>query len=103
MSKSSVMSEQYSEEEGGQFIDILCPNPECGEIIKGSYMPIFECPHCSITICVKEDGEVLFHEGPVETCPECGHQFRTKINDCMQTDFQKTLRKVDNFMQRLFK
>jgi hypothetical protein len=39
----------------------------------------------------------------MQTCPECNHQFRSVIYDAAQTDFQKTLRKVDNFMQRLFK
>lgn len=103
MSESSILSQEYSKEDGGQFIDILCPNPECGEIIKGTYLPIFDCPHCGIRVCVEEEGEVLFHEGPLQTCPECGHHFRAVINDTLQTDFQKVLRSVDNFMQRLFK
>jgi hypothetical protein len=103
MSEPNIMSQEYSADEGGQDIDILCPNPECGEIIKGSYLPIFDCPHCGIRICVENDGEVLYHQGPMQNCPECGHNFRGLINDCTQTDFQKFTRKVDNFVQRLFK
>jgi hypothetical protein len=98
-----LLAQQYSAEEGGIEIDILCP--ECRELVQGSYLPIFRCPHCDIMIAIDpEDGEIMYHEqGGEEYCAECGHSSRKMVVVCLQSDVQKFVRRADDFLRRLFK
>jgi chromosomal replication initiator protein len=62
------LARQYSSSEGGVLTDMLCPN--CSEKIKGSFLPVFRCPHCESRIWRNEDGNVTSFENK-HACPEC--------------------------------
>ncbi len=92
----NLLAQQWSVEEGGCHIDMLCPH--CREAIVGTYLPSFACPHCNSLIITYDDNEVGIFEGEEETCPECGHVFRRVENRMLETSIIKTARKVEDFV-----
>lgn len=84
-----LLAQEFSTEEGGIEIDILCP--ECRELISGSYLPMFHCPHCDIMIGIDpEDGEIMYYQHGDE-----------EVVVCMQNDIERFVRKADDFIRRL--
>jgi predicted RNA-binding Zn-ribbon protein involved in translation (DUF1610 family) len=81
----SFLSRQYSADAGGMDTCMCCPF--CGKEIRGSYLPIFKCPHCEILIWRDEKGDVISYEQR-HTCPECGYSFST-MSDESSTDFRR--------------
>ncbi|TLM69234.1 MAG: hypothetical protein FDZ69_00235 [Deltaproteobacteria bacterium] len=83
-------------------VDILCPS--CRELIVGTYLPMFRCPHCEVMIVLdQEDGELIAYErnsGP--SCSECGAANREMITICLENDAQRLFRRADDFVRRLF-
>ena len=45
---SNILAQQFTADEGGVPTDMYCP--ACREEIFGTYLPIFECPHCEVKI-----------------------------------------------------
>jgi hypothetical protein len=97
-----LLAQEFSAEEGGIEIDILCP--KCRELIRGSYLPMFHCPHCDITIGIDpEDGEIMYYQqGEAELCAECGSSSPKMVVVCMQNDVERLVRKADDFIRRFF-
>jgi predicted RNA-binding Zn-ribbon protein involved in translation (DUF1610 family) len=92
------MSQQYSSQEGGVPTDMYCPS--CREEICGSYLPIFECPHCDVKIWRDDKGNVISYEQK-HTCPECGHTFGAWTDDA-PTDFCRTVRNFEQKAEGVF-
>lgn len=80
-------------------IEIACP--ECFTTISGVFPPNFRCPHCDLAMLLDDDGFIVWHEGPEETCPECGHTFRSAGKHEPPTAFEHFDRKVRNFLDRV--
>lgn len=89
----SIVAQQFSVCEGGVPTDMYCP--ACREEIFGTYLPIFECPHCDVKIWRDDKGNVTSYEQK-HTCPECGHSFG-KWTDDPPSEFARTVR---NFEQK---
>lgn len=97
----SLLTLECSKDEGGIDVDILCP--DCRELIVGTYLPMFRCPHCEVVIFLDEDGELIAHErNNGSVCSECGAANREMVTVCMENDIQKFARKADDFVRRLF-
>jgi predicted RNA-binding Zn-ribbon protein involved in translation (DUF1610 family) len=92
----NILAQQWSVEEGGCHIDMICPN--CREAIVGNYLPSFACPHCNSLIITCDDNKVAMFEGEEETCPECGHVFQRVENLMFESSFRKGMRKVEDFV-----
>ncbi|MEI6207676.1 MAG: hypothetical protein WCP20_12910 [Desulfuromonadales bacterium] len=56
----SFLARQYSACDGGVQAEMNCP--ACDEEICGSYLPVFNCPHCESQIWRNESGDVISYE-----------------------------------------
>ena len=92
------MARQYTAAEGGVQTDMKCP--ECGTEIIGTYLPIFNCPHCDIQIWRDEKGNAINFE-MIHTCPECNHSFNDTANDA-SSEFRKMCRTIEQQLEGVF-
>ncbi|MEI6207677.1 MAG: hypothetical protein WCP20_12915 [Desulfuromonadales bacterium] len=94
----SMLAQQFSAADGGMVTDMYCP--VCREEIFGTYLPIFECPHCEVKIWRDDKGNVTSYEQK-HTCPECGHTFGTWTDDA-PSEFCRTVRNFEQNAEGVF-
>lgn len=94
----SIFAQQFTPGEGGVPTDMYCP--ACREEIFGTYLPIFECPHCEVKIWRDDKGNVTSYEQK-HTCPECGHIFG-KWTDDPPSEFSRAVRDFEQKAECVF-
>jgi predicted RNA-binding Zn-ribbon protein involved in translation (DUF1610 family) len=93
-----ILAQQCTVADGGMATDMYCP--ACREEIFGTYLPIFECPHCAIKIWRDDKGNVTSYEQK-HTCPECGHTFGAWSEDA-PNDFCRVVRNFEQKAEGVF-